>query len=127
MPLIPKHNASIQTDFNLASIGRTQQLIEQTDDNLSNEDEIKEQKSISGESSDSGTAVNDLEEDDDEDDFATKSRRRSNSTRTIESASKFNERPPSALSEAQVFQHRNEVRRLRTRISNLEIKNRVNF
>jgi hypothetical protein len=120
-----KHMASTQTDYTLTSV-RSQFDGHQTDDG--EEDQIREQKSTSGESSDSGTAVNDLEEDEEEELSVPKprGRLRSNSTRTIESTSRFNERPASALSEAQVFQHRNEVRRLRTRISTLEKKNRVN-
>lgn len=121
-----KQTVSVQTDFNLA---------EQSDDNFLNEDEeqFKEHKSTSGESSDSGTAVNDMEEDEEEEikNVAAKGRQRSNSTRTIESGTRFNatdsQRPPSALSEAQVFQHRNEIRRLRTRIATLEMKNRVSL
>lgn len=126
---VQKHMASTQTDYSLASV-RSQLDGHQTDDKLLEEDQTREQKSTSGESSDSGTAVNDLEDDEEELNVRKpKARLRSNSTRTIESVSRFNEmqRPASALSEAQIFQHRNEVRKLRNRISTLEMKNRASF
>jgi hypothetical protein len=105
-----------QTDFNLATIGHATDLPDKTNDDISDEDQLKDH--ISEESSDSGTAVGDIEED--EQILLRKDQRHSNSMRTID-------RSTSALSETQIFQHRNEVRRLRNRISALERKNRVCF
>lgn len=125
---VQKHTASSQTDFLSSSI-RPPLDGHQTDDSSITGEEIRggTRKSPDRESSDSGTAVNDLEDEEELDVRKAKERKRSNSTRTIESVSRFNElqRPSSALSEAQIFQHRNEIRRLRNRITALELKNRV--